>query len=98
GGFDLGGVDVLAAADDHVLQPADDLHVALGVHHRQIAGVHPAGLVDAALRRRLVAPVAAHDAVAARAELARRAARQHGPRRPVADADLDVRLHAAGRA
>src|SRR3712207_8172505 len=34
-------VHVLAAADDHVLDPPDDVQVALGVHDRQVAGVHP---------------------------------------------------------
>ncbi|GBD28291.1 hypothetical protein HRbin31_00306 [bacterium HR31] len=33
--------DVLAAADDDVLLPVDDLEVAVRVHHRQVPGVEP---------------------------------------------------------
>src|SRR5579883_219269 len=40
--LDLAGIDVLAAADDHVLQPADDVDVAFGIHRREVAGMHPA--------------------------------------------------------
>ena len=41
--LDLPRVHVLPAADDHVLDPADDVEVALGVHDGEVAGVHPAG-------------------------------------------------------
>ncbi len=41
-GFDLGGVDVLAAADDDVLQAVDDVEVAVGVETAEVAGVEPA--------------------------------------------------------
>ena len=41
-GFDLGRVDVLAAADDDVLQPVDDVEVAVGVEAAEVAGVEPA--------------------------------------------------------
>ena len=44
--LDLAGVDVLAAADHHVLAAPDDVEVALGVHHAEVAGVHPAVVVD----------------------------------------------------
>ena len=44
--LDLPRVHVLAAADDHVLDPADDIQVAVGVHDGEIAGVHPARRVD----------------------------------------------------
>ena len=37
-GLDLGGVDVLAAADDDVLQPVDDVEVALVVEAAEVAG------------------------------------------------------------
>src|SRR3546814_17361407 len=39
--FNLDGKDVLAAADDHVLQPVHDIDVALLVHPAEIAGMHP---------------------------------------------------------
>ena len=44
--LDLARIDVLAAADQHVLDAADDVAVALGVDRREVAGVHPAGGVD----------------------------------------------------
>ena len=68
--LDLPRVDVLAAADDHVLDPPDDVHVAVVGHHREVAGVHPAVGVDGLGRALGVVPVALHDRVAARAELA----------------------------
>ena len=39
--LDLGGRDVLATADDDVLEPPDDAHPALAVHGRKIAGAEP---------------------------------------------------------
>src|SRR3954470_23462211 len=90
--FDLTGVDVLAAADDHVLDPADDVDVAVVGHHRLVAGVHPAGAVDRLGGLFGVLPVAEHDAVAARLELSGRAARQCAAGDRVGDPDLDVRV------
>src|ERR1700676_2900611 len=40
--FDFPRINVLTAADDHILQAADDIAIALCVDHREIAGVHPA--------------------------------------------------------
>src|SRR4051794_9889809 len=37
----IGDRDVLSAADDHVLRPAGDVQVALGVDLREVAGVEP---------------------------------------------------------
>src|SRR5262249_41097967 len=55
-------------------------------------------LVDRRGRRLVVTPVAGHDAVAARAELAGGAARDDPPGARLAHADLDVGHHAADRA
>ena len=41
-GLDLGGGDVLAAADDHVLDAADDREPAVGVDGGEVAGAEPA--------------------------------------------------------
>ena len=41
-GLDLGRVDVLAAADDHVLEAVDDVEVAVVVEPADVAGVEPA--------------------------------------------------------
>jgi hypothetical protein len=96
--LDLARVDVLAAADDHVLDAPDDVHVALVVHRREVARVHPARRVDRLRGRSRIVPVAEHHAVAARAELARRAARHDRAGLRVDDLHLDVRVHAADRA
>lgn len=87
-------IDVLAAADDHVLAAPDDPHVAVVVHHRQVAGVHPARRVDGLGGGLGVVPVAEHHAVAAGAQLADLAARHH-PARLVDDLALQPRLGAS---
>ena len=96
--LDLARVDVLAAADDHVLDAADDVGVAVVVHHRQVAGVHPAGAVDRLGGLGRLAPVAQHDRVAAGAELTRHTARHDLAGLGVDDLDLQVRHHPADRA
>src|SRR5258708_2520518 len=40
--FDIAGVHVQPAADDHVLLAVDDIEVAVGVHAADVAGVQPA--------------------------------------------------------
>ena len=44
--LDLGGRDVLAAADDDVLEPPDDAHPAVVVERGQIPGAEPAAPCD----------------------------------------------------
>src|SRR5204863_9750404 len=39
--LDLAGIDVLAAADDHVLDPPDDAQVSVAVHYCGITRTHP---------------------------------------------------------
>src|SRR5437868_1457137 len=68
--LELARVDVLAAADDHVLQPALDRAVAAAIHRAEIAGMQPALGIDGGGGRRVVLEVAVHDMVAARADLA----------------------------
>ena len=92
--LDLARIDVLAAADQHVLHAADDVAVALGVDRREVAAVHPAGRVDRLARALGLVPVAAHHQVAARAQLARHADRDDAAAL-IDDLDLDVRLDAA---
>ena len=93
--LDLAGVDVLPAADEHVLDPARDVDVAVGVHGRQVAGVHPPGDVDGFGGRVRLVPVAEHHRVAAGAELPGHPARHRRPRLRIDDLDLDVRVHPA---
>ena len=91
--LDLARIDVFAAADDHVLDAADDVAVAVGIEGGQIAGVHPAGAVQRLGRALRIIPIAQHHGVAPCAELARLAA-WHDPSRLVHDLDLDVGLDA----
>ena len=49
GVLDLGRIDVLAAGDDHVLDPVDDEDESVFVHVAAVAGMHPA--VDDGARR-----------------------------------------------
>src|SRR6202000_767814 len=63
--LDLARVDVLTAADHHVLDPAGDVHVTLVIHHPEVAGVHPARGVDGFGGLVRLVPVAEHHRVAA---------------------------------
>src|SRR6202011_4479214 len=93
--LDLARVDVLPTADDHVLDPAHDLEVAVLVHGREVASVHPASGVDGLTGRRVVVPVAKHHQVAAAAELTRLPARDDPARDRIDDLDLDVGMNPA---
>ena len=73
--LDLDRRDVLAARDDDVLGAVPDLDVAVGMHHREVAGAEPA--VGRGLARRVVvAVVAEHHVVAAQRDLAERRRRR----------------------
>ena len=67
--------DVLAAADDHVLEPAVDLQPTVGVEVAGVARVEPAA-AERTFGGRVVAPVAAHQLRAAHQHLAAAALRQ----------------------
>ena len=88
--LDLLGGDVLAAADDEVLEPPGDVVVSVGVHAADVAGVEPAALVDAlrCLLGHLV--VALHRVEAAAAYLAVDAYGRELLRVGVDDRDLDA--------
>src|SRR5262249_46886710 len=73
--FDFGRVDVLTAADDHLLASPDDSVVSILTLLGQVACVQPARAVDRACRRFWVAVVARHDAMAANTQFARLARR-----------------------
>src|SRR5207237_7330405 len=88
--LDLARIDVLPAADDHVLDPAGDVDVALGVHGRQVAGVYPAGRVHRLGGLAGLVPVAEHHRVAAGAQLAGLAAAHHQAGLRVGDLHLQV--------
>src|SRR5581483_7371339 len=88
--LDLPGVDVLPAPDDHVLDAADDVDVAVLVHGGQVAGVHPARPVDGLGGALRVVPVAGHHRVAPGAQLAGRPPGDDPARLGVGDLHLDV--------
>src|SRR3712207_8929682 len=52
--LDFGGIDVLAARDEHLLPPAGDIIEALGVAPRQVARPQPAVRSEASAVRLLV--------------------------------------------
>src|SRR5262249_36918853 len=94
--LDLARIDVLAAADDHVLDPADDIAIALGIDGGEVAGMHPAPGIDGLAGARLVVPIAAHHRIAPGQKLARHAGRDD-PAVAVDDLDLEMRLDAPDR-
>lgn len=93
--FDFFRVDVLTAADHHVLDAANDLDVALFVHGGQVAGMHPAGIVDGFAGFLFVVPVLQHHAVATGAEFADLAAGNDVAGARVDNLGFQVRLGAA---
>ncbi|MNY59869.1 hypothetical protein D3C86_1963580 [compost metagenome] len=74
GVLDFGGEDVLATADDHVLQPVADVNEAIIVHVTAVTGMHPAAAQRFGRGLRLV-PVTEHDIRPAYQNLADGAAR-----------------------
>ena len=87
GGLDLGGVDVLTAADDDVLQPVDDVEEAFVIEPAEVAGEEPA-VAEGSGRGLGVVEVAPHDSGPSQPDLADIAAR-----RLVAVGVDDLHLH-----
>src|SRR5579884_2940528 len=96
--FDLAGIDVLAAANDHILDAPDDVDIALLVHGGQVSGMHPARTVDSLSGRFGIVPVAEHHAVPTRAEFTRLPHWHNFARRGINNLDLQVRPDLAYRA
>src|SRR5258705_9029048 len=59
--LDLAGIDILAAADDHVLAPASNAAISVLVETPQIAGVKPAFGIDCRSRRFGIVEIVFHD-------------------------------------
>src|SRR5450755_3590140 len=78
--LDLDRGDVLPTGHHDVLGAVQQLHVAIGVHHAEVAGVEPAAPERGAGRLRIV-EIALHHVVAAHHDLAHR----HAVRRHVVD-------------
>src|SRR5450755_19354 len=96
--LDLARVDVFAAAYDQILDAAHDIDIPLGIHRRQVAGMHPVGAINRGHRRLGIVPVADHDAVATRAEFAGLVGRNNLAGRGIDDLDLQVRRDLTDRA
>ena len=95
--LDLARVDVLPAADDHVLDAPGDAVVAVLVDGAQVARVQPAVGVDGRLGGLGHLVVALHDVVAAAQQLAGDARRAVLAGLGVDDAHLDLVVPAAHR-
>src|SRR5450755_4473478 len=90
--LDFPGVEILAATDHHVLDAADDVAIALGIDHGDVAGVHPPLRVEHVGGLFPLIPIAQHDAVATGAQFAPLAAR-HDAALEIDDLDLDMRMN-----
>ena len=90
-------IDVLSAADNHVLQAARYLVVAVGRAAGEVSRVEPAVLVDGRRRRLGHLVVALHYIVAARDELAVHVVGHFLVRLGVYDAAFDFRQRVADR-
>ena len=80
--LDFGRVDVLAARDDHVLEPVRDVEVAVGVEIAEVAGAEPAVRRERAGRRLGEVEVAREDVRAGDLDLADRAGGARTPCSP----------------
>src|SRR5262245_19872409 len=89
-------IDILPAADDHVLDPADDLAEPFLIELGDVAAVHEAVAIDCASSLFRLVPIAQHDRITARAQLAGRA---DGDRRAglIDELAFEVRLYPANR-
>ncbi len=86
--LDFGARDVLAAGHDHVLQPVDDVEIAVVVLHADVAGVEPAAL-ERGVGRVGIAPVTLEHLGTAQHDLAA-FARGDGCAVVVPDVELEV--------
>src|SRR3546814_6992186 len=86
--LDLGRIDILAAAQHHVLGAVDDVEKPFRIEPRKVAGAHPA--IDEGFGGGLrLVPIALHDHRPARPQLADATRRQH--RHAVVGTDFEVR-------
>src|SRR5882672_2988542 len=94
--FDFTRIDILAAADDHILDPSDDAAISIVVDGRQVTRMHPAGRIDGLPCPGLVIPIAEHDRISPGAQLTGLTPR-HDPAVAVDNFDLEVRLYPSDR-
>src|SRR5262245_3126508 len=68
--LNLTWIDVLTAADNHVLPPSADTEIPVLEHHRQVSRVQPAIRIDRLARSLTITIVALHHRIPTRAQLA----------------------------
>ncbi len=95
-GLDIGGIDVAAADDDHLLDAAGDHEHALVIEDARVARAKPAVVVKRLRGRVRVAPVLGHDARPLHEDLPLLPVR-HGRAAGVRDAHPAVRDRTPGR-
>ena len=88
--LDLHRKEVFAAANDHVFEAAYDVEVALRVHCRQVARMHPAVSINGLLCLLGHLVVTSHDHEAAIAQFAALTYRHDLAGRRIDDFDLDI--------
>src|SRR6185437_8893973 len=95
--LELARVDVLAPANDHVLQPSLDRAIAPCIHRTEVAGVQPSFRVDRRPGGSLVLEISMHDVIAARAYFTDLADRDRLSCARIDDLDLDIGHRRADR-
>src|SRR6185437_1095525 len=78
--LDAGWIDIVAAADDHVLLTPRDAKIASLVDPAEVAGHEPTMLVERVFGRRLIVIITKHEASAAAANFPDFADRHFGVR------------------
>src|SRR5438552_2311882 len=96
--LDLTGIDVFTTANDHILDTPDDIDITLFIHRRQVASMHPACCIDGSSCRLWIIPVAEHDTIASRTELAGCPNWYDLSCGRVNNLDLNIRMHSANSA
>src|SRR5581483_7025745 len=75
--LDLARINILAAADDHILGAAGDFAIAVLVHGGEITAVQPTVIINGAPRRVGIFVITLHDHVSAPAQLSGSTGRDH---------------------
>ena len=96
--LELGGWDLEALVLDELLEPVDDVEVAVGVDVADVAGVQPTVIVDRGLRGGVVVQVALHHLWASNPHLAVLVDTERRPGDRIDDVDLGVGDRDADRA
>src|SRR6185437_3001183 len=88
--FDLGGIGIGAADDEHLLEPAGDLQILGCVEPAEVAGAEPAIGRDGGSRRLLILEIALHHEIPAHPDFSLGAGRKLGTAERVRDDQLKI--------